>query len=268
MIIKLYNQLTRKAKPLMIALLVILLTWGAIKQYPNIHTATTLLQVLLAIAVAIFAEHAFGGAVNNNSRQSAVISGMLVGMLLVPGVDYKILWLAAVTAIASKYLLKFSSGRHIFNPAATGLMLVSLIWGNKINWWGFTSPYIVIILGGFILYRLKRLSMVFSYYIFRVAGLVALNGLELDSSMLLMPNMFFAFIMLIEPKTSPSVRLEQWIFGCICGLLSSATFILVPSIDGDLASLMVVNLLRPVIKRTASKILNLRTSSMPETVKG
>lgn len=249
MSIKFYNQLTRKPKYLLLALLTLLLAWGVMKQYPDIHVAPTLLQVLLGITVALCAEHAFFGEVNNTSRQSAIISGALVGMLLVPGVSLNILWLAVVAAIASKALLKFSSGKHIFNPAATGLILVTLLWGNKINWWGFTSPYIVIVLGGFILYRSKRLSMVFSYYIFRVVGLFVLNGFEFEAQALLLPNLFFAFIMLIEPKTSPAARVEQWIFGGLCGFLTSTFFVFIPNVDGDLASLMAVNLLRPVMKR-------------------
>jgi Na+-translocating ferredoxin:NAD+ oxidoreductase RnfD subunit len=209
---------------------------------------TASLQTMLAVATAVFAQLAFSDKLSGTSFLSAIVTGMLIGMLTVPGVDLKIIWLAATCAIASKSLLKFPSGKHIFNPASFGLILTSVFFGNKINWWGFSNPYIVMILGGLILYRLNRLSLVFSYLIFRILSAYIFDGNISIVQAMLMPNLFFAFIMLIEPKTSPGKRLDQWIFGGICGALSSLFFMLNLSFDGDLTALLVVNFIRPILE--------------------
>ncbi|MCF6174701.1 MAG: RnfABCDGE type electron transport complex subunit D [Victivallaceae bacterium] len=230
----------------LICLLLVLFIVALVKQTPATYPLL-LGQLGFAVLTALLAELAFFGAVKSNSIQSAVISGIIIALLLMPGTELKLVWLAVTVAIAVKLLCRFPRGAHIFNPAAAGLLMIMLFWGNRINWWGFSSPYLVIILGGIISYRLKRLSLVFSYLIFRAIGLWLLNGLAIDVDMLLLPNLFFAFIMLIEPKTSPAKRVAQWQFGAGVGLLASLLFTLLPAFDGDLIALLIMNLLRPLL---------------------
>jgi Na+-translocating ferredoxin:NAD+ oxidoreductase RnfD subunit len=239
-------KLVKNMKLQLICLLLILFVTALIQQTPA--TYTLLLQLGFAVSTAILAELAFFGAVKSNSIQSAIISGMIIALLLIPGTELKLVWLAVTVAIAVKLLCRFPRGAHIFNPATTGLMMIMLFWGNRINWWGFSNPYLVIILGGIIIYRLKRLSLVFAYLIFRVIGLWLLNGLTVNVDMLLLPNLFLAFIMLTEPKTSPAKRVAQWQFGAGVGLLASLLFTLLPAFDGDLIALLIMNFLRPLLQ--------------------
>ncbi len=212
------------------------------------HDVTLKLAILgTSVAAAMLAEWAFFGAVPLVALQSAAISGGIIGLLVAPGADPRFAWAAAVLAIASKKLLVFHEGKHIFNPAAFGLAVSMLIFGNHINWWGNTSVVIVIVGAGLILFRLHRLSLPFAYFIARIAGIVLLTGFDTGRAAFLLPNLFFAFIMLVEPKTSPGKRPDQWIFGGACGILATVYYRFLPGWEGDLLALLTVNLLRPWI---------------------
>ncbi len=210
----------------------------------NIEPLPAVPMILLAVLTAVFAELAVFGKVSASSIQSSIISGLIVGTLIAPGTDMKIVWFASVAAIASKKLFQAENAKHIFNPAAFGLAVMLPLFGSRINWWGFSSPYIVIAAGGFILYRMNRLSMVFSYILFRMLGAIVTGAAGFGLEALELPNLFFAFIMLIEPKTSPSPRTHQWIFGGLVGILSAASAHLLPSAEGDLLALLAMNFLR------------------------
>ena len=198
-----------------------------------------------SVAAALLAEWAFFGAVPTTSLQSAAISGAIIGLLVAPGADPRFAWTAAVVGIASKKLLVFRERQHIFNPAAFGLAAAMLIFGNRINWWGNASVVLVILGAGSILFRLRRLSLPFAYFIARLAGIVLLTGPDAGRAMLLLPNLFFAFIMLVEPRTSPGKRTEQWIFGGACGLIATLFYRFLPAFEGDLLALLTINMLRP-----------------------
>ncbi len=246
MSMKAFFRLAKNMRIQVILLLVILFITALSRQAADQYLVL-FIQLGAAVLIAVFAEFAFFGPVKSTSVQSAVITGALIGLLLVPGIDLRILCFAVSAAIASKLLFRFPSGAHIFNPAAAGLILLTVFWGNRINWWGFSNPYLLIILGGIILYRLNRLSFVFSYLIFRLAGLFFINAMDINIEMLLLPNLFFAFIMLVEPKTTPVKRAEQWKFAAGAGLCSSLFFSIIPAFDGDLTALLLMNFIRPLL---------------------
>lgn len=200
-----------------------------------------------SIAAALLAEWAFFGAVPSASIQSAAISGAIIGLLVAPGSSLLFSWSAAVAAIASKKLLVFQEQKHIFNPAAFGLMVSVMIFGNQINWWGNSSIILVIAGAGLVLFRLHRLALPFSYFIARMVSAVLLTGWTAGSGLFLLPNLFFAFIMLVEPKTSPAKRSEQWIFGGLCGALATGFYQVLPAFEGDLLALLTLNILRPLL---------------------
>lgn len=200
-----------------------------------------------ALAAAVLAELAFFGSVPTASLQSAAISGLIVGLLVAPSGNLLFAWSAAVMAIASKRLLVFREGRHIFNPAACGLLFSVLVFGNRLNWWGNSSTLVVVVGAGLLMLRLRRFSLPFAYFITRTATTVLIGGIGSLSSALLLPNLFFAFIMLVEPKTSPAKRSEQWAFGSLCGLLATAYYRYLPAYEGDILALLTLNFLRPLL---------------------
>jgi len=207
------------------------------------------LTLTYAVAVAVFVELVIYGCIKPTMLQSAVITGLIIGTLTIPLGGFLFVWCAAVAGITSKRFLKFGKNRHIFNPAAFGLIVSSLLFSNQVNWWGNSSSIITIIIGGFFLFRLNRLSMPFAYFTFRIFSILA-SGTSLATAVLL-PNLFFAFIMLIEPKTSPSKRFEQWLFGGTCGILATLFYSIYAPFEGDLLALLGVNLLRPLFSKCA-----------------
>ncbi|HCE46727.1 MAG TPA: hypothetical protein DET40_24535 [Lentisphaeria bacterium] len=203
-------------------------------------------HLLAAVATALAAECIFFGSASAASFQSATITGLIAGMLLAPGSSLVVVWAAAVAAIAIKRLFVFNSeGRHIFNPAASGLVLSTVLFSNQINWWGNSSSLAVILGAGIILFRMNRLSLPFAYFLGRILACAA-TGAAIDESLLLLPNLFFAFIMVVEPKTSPQNRTQQWMFGALCGILSTGIYNIFPGKESDLIALLIVNFLRPL----------------------
>jgi Na+-translocating ferredoxin:NAD+ oxidoreductase RnfD subunit len=205
-----------------------------------------MLVLAVSLTTAIVAEWAFFGAVPATSLQSAAISGSIIGMLVSPSGNLLVAWSAAVAAIASKRLLIFREGRHIFNPAACGLLFSVLVFGNQLNWWGNSSALVVVVGAGLLMLRLRRFSLPFAYFITRTVTAALIGGVGSLSGALLLPNLFFAFIMLVEPKTSPAKRSEQWAFGSLCGLLATVYYRYLPAYEGDILALLTLNLLRPL----------------------
>ena len=206
-----------------------------------------LIILMISFAIALLAEWAFFGFVPTTSIYSAAITGLIIGVLFVHAGSLLPAWFASVTAIASKKLFVFREGKHIFNPAVFGLVSSILVFGNHINWWGNSSFILIIIGGGLILFRLNRLSLPFSYFCARVVSAAVMGGFGAIHDIVILPNLFFAFIMLVEPKTSPGKRAEQWIFGGLSGILATLFFRLFPAYEGDLLALLIVNALRPLM---------------------
>jgi Na+-translocating ferredoxin:NAD+ oxidoreductase RnfD subunit len=200
-----------------------------------------------SLSAALFAEWALFGNVKKTALQSAAITGVIIGILIAPGGNLSVAWVAAVLAIASKKWIRFPKTKtHIFNPAAFGIVSSIVLFGNRVNWWGNSMPILILFAGGLILLRLHRLALPFSYFIVRAATAALLGGAALHSALLL-PNLCFAFIMLVEPKTSPGKQTEQWIFGGLCGFAATLAYLYIPSFEGDLIALLTLNLFRPLI---------------------
>lgn len=193
-----------------------------------------------SVLASICTELVFGGKISKQKLQSAAVTGLIIGAITIPIGSYMFALSASLLAIGSKRVIK-DGAQHAFNPAAFGLISASLIFSNQINWWGGVSPVVIIIAAGLILLRLKKLAMPFAYFGTRVL-LAVIIGIPLTTALLL-PNLFFAFVMLIEPKTSPVKQIEQWFFGAICGVLSVLLYRYTEGFDADLVALLIMNLL-------------------------
>ncbi len=131
---------------------------------------------------------------------------------------YLFLALAGFLAIASKYILFWK--RHLFNPAALAVVLTSLM-GFGASWWiGTGVMFWPILIGGLlIIKKIKKFSLV---SVFLLTTLIANfitnpNGSLLPDAQIL----FLAFVMLVEPMTSPNTRRLQIVYGILVGLLSA-----------------------------------------------
>ncbi|NIO18682.1 hypothetical protein GTN42_04470 [bacterium] len=179
---------------------------------------------------------------------SALISGLIIALALPPGIAWHIPLSAASIAIFSKHTIHIR-GRHNFNPANFGLLLSMFIFGTYLAWWGATNTWLVLLLGTLITYRFKRIHLVLSFFITQsilLGTYFVLKGEPFLNS-ILMINLFFIFVMLIEPKTSPIHRKGRIIYGVLTGAFSSVLIATIPTLDPSVVALALSNLLVPVI---------------------
>ena len=141
---------------------------------------------------------------------------------------------AAIIASASKFLLAFR-GRHVFNPAAVGALVVNLIppFGDFAAWWLATAWLlpVTIVLGFAVLYRTRRYLMATVFVVavfFLTFWVYGGNGLPLGQILLepftTFSTIFFASFMLSEPLTMPPHRWQQLVEALIVAIVFTVPF--------------------------------------------
>jgi ferredoxin-NADP reductase/Na+-translocating ferredoxin:NAD+ oxidoreductase RnfD subunit len=167
-----------------------------------------------------------------SNNESGLITGLILALILAPagnGTGYAVLAAASIAAIASKYVITFQKA-HVFNPAATGAFIAGAVFHQYPAWWvgtKFVTPLVVI--GGLLILRkMNRFTMagifLATFLIYLIYGTSAGGNLhflwlELVSTQVL----FFTFIMLTEPLTSPVKLNLGIIYALVVGILYTAT---------------------------------------------
>ncbi len=173
--------------------------------------------------------------------ESSLITALLLFFVLGPKLDalgLASIALAGVIASASKYLLA-ARGRHIFNPAAVGAFVITIITFAGVegftfaNWWVGT-PYLLLpvaVASFLILYRTQRLTMGVVLVVVAAASVVlryVLGGSPAGDALsyvfLSSPTVFLAGFMLSEPLTLPPRRWQQLVEAVIVGLILTVPF--------------------------------------------
>jgi ferredoxin-NADP reductase len=198
------------------------------------------LEILASAAVLIVAANAANWVAGRIVRMqpqtaSSFITALLLLFIFPPSLSpvyLGILALAAVIATASKYLLAVR-GRHVFNPAAVGAMVISLIpafqqQGVFALWWLGTPimlPFVAVATFA-ILFRTRKLWLGGIFVVVATVAITvysAVNGLPiadaLSGALLSSPIVFFAGFMLSEPLTLPPRRWQQIVESVLVGLL-------------------------------------------------
>ncbi|MFI5430259.1 hypothetical protein [Aeromicrobium sp. UC242_57] len=169
--------------------------------------------------------------------ESSVITALLLFFLFWPSTEVTDLaWLAATAALAnaSKYVLAWR-GRHVFNPAAAGALLVVIVQDlagreNPINatWWIAAEKLLpfVAVAALLVLWRTRRVDIGLVFVLVG-AGLtiIALNDLAGGSLSDIIkltaysyPLVFMAGFMVTEPLTLPPRRWQQWVVAAVTGV--------------------------------------------------
>ena len=161
--------------------------------------------------------------------KSGIISGMFVGMILAPNLLFA--FLGSAIAILSKYVIKYN-GKHIFNPANFGILILGLF-GIGAGWWATNTIIPVLILGLFVVYRIDKFEMVLSFLIpyALLFILVSKNFYNIIPALYNGTILFFAFLMLTEHKTSPYSRKGQIIYGLLNGVIAGVLLIMADSFN-------------------------------------
>lgn len=185
---------------------------------------------------------------------SSLISGILIGLLIHPSQGLYTLALAILLACISKQFIKLDN-RHIFNPAAFGIVASSILTKTPVSWWAVSSGGISIILipllASYTLYKLKKLQYPVSFIIGYFVFLLFLRGLQPAIALIMDGTVFlFSFIMLPEPMTSPVSGWWHNSFGLIVliFLVTMSVFSFI-STDPLLTPLLLANVLWRIFSR-------------------
>ena len=209
-------------------------------------------QVALAVLTAVI----FDMLLRYFSRKetvfpsSAFITGMIIALVLSPGIRWYVPVAASGVAILQKYIIRYR-GRHIFNPANFGLLSAIFIFLAYPTWWGHSFSPLIVAVGVFISYKMKRLRLpvifaaVFSI-LFAVDNLF--SGRPISDSIGLV-NLFFLFIMLPEPMTCPKTGKGVIIYAVSAAILSFIFFKAAPAHDFSILALAAANALVPFLNR-------------------
>ncbi|MDP3758689.1 MAG: FAD-binding oxidoreductase, partial [Candidatus Daviesbacteria bacterium] len=166
--------------------------------------------------------------------ESVYITALILALIMTPAItlqDALVLGGVAALAVASKFILAIRK-KHLFNPAAFGVLMAAVVLQSGASWWVGTSwmaPFVLT--GGLLIIRkVRRFSMISSYFattLIAILGFSAFSGnnlltviknLVLDS-----PALFFAFVMLTEPQTTPPGKIWQMVYGGLVGSLFRLT---------------------------------------------
>ncbi|MBI2609592.1 RnfABCDGE type electron transport complex subunit D [Candidatus Giovannonibacteria bacterium] len=195
--------------------------------------------------------------------ESSLISGLILSLVGPLAQDYRFIILLPLLAVFSKQIIKFN-GRHIFNPAAFSLVVLSLFSPFVLTWWGANFAYFttwIMLAGGiFILWRQRRFETAIAFLL-TYMGLFAISNyfqkFSFENTVFLFRNiildgtvLFFVTVMLIEPMTS-SFRptRNRVLYGIIVGAFAVIFAFKGPKqVDYLLLSLLVGNLIMRIIE--------------------
>jgi len=225
-----------------------------------------LIAIIITLISAIITDAVFFYFKNRkfNISESSVISGLIIGFVLASDNPWWVIVLAALLAISSKHLICFNK-RHVFNPAAFGIFLSILLFGATTQWKGTFDWYILLPIGLYFNYKIRKLELITGYFITALGlfGIQAvLNKVPLINILGYL-SYFYIFIMLIEPKTTPIKPLAKLIFGVgAAGLI----FVFVQAqvrFDAELAALLISNLFLPLLNKIPDAHLFRGVSNRP-----
>ncbi len=241
----------KKIPPIKLQLIIFLSCYAAYLAVKD-KDVRFIIMSIVAAAAAAGAEAAFTFLKDRKFAlsQSAVISGLIIGYVIASDNPWWVFVFAGLAAICSKRIIR-ASGRHIFNPAAFGILLNTLLFAAYTQWKGTYGWYILIPAGLYFTYKIRKLEVLAGY---AVSSLVLFGAQALIQRVPLADifgyfSYFFICIMLIEPQTSPLKRRGKLIFGAGVGIL---VFILTGAgakFDVELGSLLALNLAVPLLNK-------------------
>jgi Na+-translocating ferredoxin:NAD+ oxidoreductase RnfD subunit len=184
--------------------------------------AKFLMGLCISVAVSILADSAFNYFKKKEFvlTESSIVTGLIIGCVLYSSENWLFTALGALLAIASKHVIRFR-GRHLFNPAAFGILISVFLLGASTEWKGAYLWYFIVPFGIYVSFKIRKLELVASYLIaslilFGSQAIIQKAGV---SGVLGYLNYFFIFIMLVEPMTTPATRYGKIIFGAGTGAL-------------------------------------------------
>lgn len=224
----------------LMALALVLVAASALFRFPQ----TDSFQVIIISLVATIAfDYLFIRArkIPPFVLNAALVSGLIIGLLTSPQAPWYVPVFTSAVAMFLKNFLRID-GAHIFNPAAAGLLLAGLTFKQDIFWWAASYqqdllPILLLLTPAFVsAYYMKRYMIIVPFLLTYALA----HQVFFDPTVL-----FFAIVMLPEPKTSPNGFVKQAGYGVFVAVLTKFIFF----IDPLIASLMLGNLLTYALKK-------------------
>jgi len=218
-----------------------------------------------AITNAIFAK-AYGVPANT---ESVYISALILALIITPIQSTHDLWFlgwSAVLAMASKYIIAINR-KHLFNPVAFAVALTYLTINQSASWWvGDAAMLPFVLIGGILIVRkIRRFDLVFSFLLAAFATILALSLLNrapiiatLQQTLVYSPLLFFAFVILTEPLTTPPVRRSRIYYGMLVGVLFAPQFHIGSFYTTPELAILIGNLFAYVVSPKAAFMLKLK----------
>jgi Na+-translocating ferredoxin:NAD+ oxidoreductase RnfD subunit len=166
----------------------------------------------------------------------AVLTAMIVAMVLRAQEEWWVVSTISVIAVLSKYVVR-SRAANVFNPAAFAIVATFYIFHTGQSWWGALTEVplwaqAVLLAGGlFITDRVNKMPLVLvflaTYFVLFTASSFFGNPrwvAEIYRSPDVEAVLYFAFIILTDPPTSPAKYPDQIIFGVLVAVVSFALF--------------------------------------------
>ncbi len=166
----------------------------------------------------------------------AVLTAMIVAMVLRPQEPWYVTTITSVAAVLSKYVFR-SRVANVFNPAALAIVASFYVFHTGQSWWGAlpeVTPWAQVALvaaGVFITDRVNKMPLVLAFLgtyflLFTVTAFVSDPQwvAEIFRPPDLEAALFFAFIILTDPPTSPTKYPDQIVCGVIVAAVGYAVF--------------------------------------------
>ncbi len=166
----------------------------------------------------------------------AVLTAMIVAMVLSAQEPWYVTAITSVFAILTKYIFR-SRAANVFNPAALAMIASFYVFHTGQSWWGALTDVtpiakvLLIAAGIFITDRVNKMPLVLTFLaiyfaLFTVTAFVTnpLSVAEIFRTPDVEAALYFAFIILTDPPTSPAKYPDQIVCGAIVAVVSYAFF--------------------------------------------
>ncbi len=166
----------------------------------------------------------------------AVLTAMIVAMVLRAQEPWWVVAITSAGAVVSKYAFR-SRSANVFNPAALAIIASFYVFHTGQSWWGALTEVrpavqVLLVAGGlFITDRVNKMPLVLvflgTYFaLFTVTSFVTNPQwvAEIYRPPDLEAALFFAFIILTDPPTSPAKYPDQIVCGAVVAVVSYSFF--------------------------------------------
>jgi Na+-translocating ferredoxin:NAD+ oxidoreductase RnfD subunit len=166
----------------------------------------------------------------------AILTAMIVSMVLRAQEPWYVVTITSVFAVVSKYLVR-SRMANVFNPAALAVVVSFYVFHTGQSWWGALTELplavqaVLLAAGVFITDRVNKVPLVLAflgtYFLLFTATSFIGNPrwvAEIYRSPDVEAALFFAFIILTDPPTSPAKYPDQIVCGALVAVVSFAFF--------------------------------------------